>query len=361
MSRSLIPIAVGASLFAGAVNADVPSVVADITPIHSLVAQVMQGVGEPSLIVAPGASAHEYSLRPSEASALQDADVVFWVGPELTPWLEDAVATLAGDASVIGLFDLETTTVLPVRENALFEAHDHDHGAGHAEAADHEVHDGHDHASHDDDHAAQDQHGSEHVHAEETKTQDHDDRAHSGHDEEDHAGHEHAGNDPHAWLSPKNGAVWLTAIADALASADPDNAAAYHANAAAARDELTLLSAEINMVLDPVRGRNFVVFHDAYQYFEAAFDFPASGAISVSDASDPSPARISEIQDHIADRNISCVLSEPQFDPGIVSAVVDGSGAQTGVLDPLGADLEPGPEFYRLFLRRLATSLADCL
>jgi zinc transport system substrate-binding protein len=310
----------------------------------------MQGVGEPSLIVAPGASPHEYSLRPSEATALQDADLVFWVGPELTPWLEGAVDTLAGEAAVIGLFDLEATTVLPVRETALFEAHDHDHGAGHAEGSDHEEH----------------------------EQEDHDDHAHSAHDHEDHAedahandqhtaqesahtGHDHAGNDPHAWLSPKNGAVWLTAIADALASADPDNADTYRANAAAARDELTMLSAEISTILDPVRNRNFVVFHDAYQYFEAAFDFPASGAISVSDASDPSPARISEIQDRIADRNISCVLSEPQFDAGIVSAVMAGSEAQTGVLDPLGADLTPGPEFYNRLLRRLATSLADCL
>lgn len=350
MSRSLIPIAVGVSLFAGTVNAEMPRVVADITPIHSLVAKVMQGVGEPSLIVAPGASPHEYSLRPSEATALQDADLVFWVGPELTPWLEGAVDTLAGEAAVIGLFDLEATTVLPVRETALFEAHDHDHGAGHAEESDHEEH----------------------------EQEDHDDHAHSAHDHEDHAedahandqhtgqesahtGHDHAGNDPHAWLSPKNGAVWLTAIADALASADPDNADTYRANAAAARNELTMLSAEISTILDPVRNRNFVVFHDAYQYFEAAFDFPASGAISVSDASDPSPARISEIQDRIADRNISCVLSEPQFDAGIVSAVMAGSEAQTGVLDPLGADLTPGPEFYNRLLRRLATSLADCL
>lgn len=359
MSRSLIPIAVGASLFAGTVNAEMPRVVADITPIHSLVAQVMQGVGEPSLIVDPGASPHEYSLRPSEASALQDADLVFWVGPELTPWLEGAVDTLAGEAAVIGLFDLEATTVLPVRETALFEAHDH--GTGHAEEADHEEHDGHDQG-----------------HADEAKEEDHDDHAHSEHDQEDHAedahandqhkgqesahtGHDHAGNDPHAWLSPKNGAVWLTAIADALASADPDNADTYRANAAAARDKLTMLSAEINTIFDPVRNRNFVVFHDAYQYFEAAFEFPASGAISISDASDPSPARISEIQDRIADRNISCVLSEPQFDPGIVSAVMAGSEAQTGVLDPLGADLAPGPEFYNRLLRRLATSLAECL
>lgn len=162
-------------------------------------------------------------------------------------------------------------------------------------------------------------------------------------------------------MSPDNGAAWLNAIAARLSAADPDNADAYFANAAAGRDELATLREEINGILDPVRGRNFIVFHDAYQYFEAAFDFPASGAIAVSDASDPSPARIAEIQARVAEQGVSCVLSEPQFDPGIVAAAMDGSEARTGVLDPLGADDAPGPDLYGTVLRNLATVLADCL
>jgi len=167
--------------------------------------------------------------------------------------------------------------------------------------------------------------------------------------------------DPHAWLSPDNAAVWLDAIAAELSSADPDNAGTYFGNAAAAKEELASVSAEINATLEPMRGMSFVIFHDAYQYFETAFDFPASGAISLSDATDPSPARIAEIQGRVAEEGIECVLSEPQFNPGIVATVMDRTEANTAVLDPLGSDLEPGPDLYPQLLRNLATSLAGCL
>ena len=365
MSRNLMPLSVAASLLGGTALADVPSVAVDIAPVHSLVARVMQDVGEPSLIVAPGASPHEYNLRPSEAAALQDADLVFWVSPDLTPWLDGAIETLAGDASVTELLEVDGTTELPFREGALFEAHmhgDEDHGDHDHEAHDHDnEHDGHDHDdhAHDEGHDGHDEHGHEdHGHEEHADEKEHGDEEHADHG---HEGHDHGDHDPHAWLSPDNGAVWLNAIAAQLSAADPDNAGAYFANAAAGREELAALSAEINGILDPVRGRNFIVFHDAYQYFEAAFDFPASGAISVSDASDPSPARIAEIQARVEEQGVTCVLSEPQFDPGIVDAVMDGSEANTGVLDPLGSDLKPGPDLYGNVLRNLATALADCL
>lgn len=375
MSRNLISLSVAATLLAGTALADTPSVAADIAPVHSLVARVMQGVGEPSLIVAPGATPHEYSLRPSEAGALQEADLVFWVSPDLTPWLADAIENLAGGAAVTELLEVEGTTELPFRESALFEAHDHggkDHGDHDAHAQDDEHddhgHDDHGHEDHGhDEHAEQDDHDHDgHAHDDDHEHDDHghDDDEHEKHSEQDHAGHEghdHGEHDPHAWLSPDNGAVWLNAIAAQLSAADPDNAGAYFANAAAGREELAALSAEINGILDPVRGRNFIVFHDAYQYFETAFDFPASGAISVSDASDPSPARIAEIQARVAEQGVTCVLSEPQYDPGIVAAVMDGSEANTGVLDPLGSDLDPGPDLYGNVLRNLATALADCL
>lgn len=330
MSRNLLPLSLTASILAGTALAEVPAVSVDIAPVHSLVARVMADVGTPDLIVAPGASPHEYSLRPSEAQSLQDADLVVWTGPDLTPWLGDAVTTLAGDAQVVTLSELDVTTTLPIRESALFEAHDHAHGD--------DDHGGHDHADHED-------------------HEDHEDQA----DHEDHDDHAHGSTDPHIWLSPDNAAAWLTVIADTLSAADPDNAEAYAANAAAAREELATLSQEITGILDPVRGQNFIVFHDAYQYFEDSFDFPASGAISISDATDPSPARIAEIQSRVKGQGVTCVLSEPQFNPGIVSAVMDGTDANTGTLDPLGSDLEPGPKLYPNMLRNLATALAGCL
>ena len=413
MSRYLIPLAATASILTGAAMADVPRVAVDIAPVHSLVTRVMEGVGTPSLIVQPGASPHEYNLRPSEAQALQDADLVFWIGEDLTPWMENSIETLAGDAAVTTLLDADGTRLLEFREGALFEAHshgdeehadedDHDHEAhsedghddhDHEDHADEEAHEHEEHAGgndHDhDEHAEADDHDHGHAHG------DHDHEAHSedghdDHDHEDHAdeeaheheehaggndhdhdehaeaddhdhGHAHGAHDPHAWLSPENAASWLNVIAAQLSAADPENAGTYFANAAVAREELSAVSAEVNAILDPVRDGRFIVFHDAYQYFETAFDFPASGAISIGDATDPSPARIAEIQERIADEGIQCVLSEPQFDPGLVATVMEGADANTSVLDPLGSNLETGANLYPQLLRNLANALADCL
>ena len=321
MSRKLFALSLTATLMGGAAYADTPQVAVDIAPVHSLVARVMDGIGKPDLIIQSGASPHEYSLRPSEASALQAADLVFWIGPDLTPWLTDTIGTLASDAVVTELMEADGTIELEFREGALFEAHDH---------------------GDDDDH---DDHGDDDDH----------DEAESGHE-----GHDHGAHDPHAWLSPKNAMNWLNVIAGRLSAVDPDNAGAYFANAAAGRTEIETLIGEVTATLDPVRGGQFIVFHDAYQYFEMDFDFPASGAISVSDASDPSPARIAKIQARIAEQGIDCVLAEPQFNPGLVATVLDGTDAQTGILDPLGSDLEPGPAFYPQLIRNLSTALAGC-
>ncbi|GAB5446267.1 zinc ABC transporter substrate-binding protein [Gymnodinialimonas sp.] len=391
MSRKLLSLSAMASLMGGTAIADVPSVAVDITPVHSLVARVMDGVGTPNLVIQPGASPHEYSLRPSEAAALQDADLVFWMGEGLTPWMEDAVETLAEDADVTTLLEADGTLLLDFREGALFEAHDHDHGDhddhddhghGDEEEHDHEEHaegEDHDHEEHDhEEHSEDEEHGhedhdhdhEEHEHEEHAEADehghdehDHDEHGHDEHDHDEHAhdDHGHGAHDPHAWLSIENASTWLNLIAAELSSADPENAGTYFANAAAAREEMAALSAEINATLDPVRGGSFIVFHDAYQYFETDFDFPASGAISLSDATDPSPARIAEIQGRIQEEGVDCVLAEPQFNPGIVEVVLDGTEANTGVIDPLGAELEPGPDLYPQLLRNMATTLADCL
>ncbi len=358
MSRKLFSLSLGACLLSGTALAEVPRVAVDIAPVHSLVARVMEGVGTPDLVIQPGGSPHEYSLRPSEAAALQEADVVVWVGPDLTPWMVSAVETLAGDATRVTLMEVEGTTLLEFREGALFEAHVHgdgDHGHGHGDHHDHDHGHGHD-AAHDHDH------DHDHGAYAEAGHHDHDHEAHAEDGHHDH-GHDHAhgAHDPHVWLSPANAALWLDVIAARLSEADPANAATYAANAAAGRAELDALVAEVGGMLDPVRDLRFVVFHDAYQYFETAFDIPASGAITLSDATDPSPARIAEIQARVAQEGIACVLSEPQFDPGLVATVMDGTAARTSVLDPLGSDLEPGPALYPQLLRNLATALSDCL
>lgn len=336
MSRKLLALIVAGSLLPVVGHADVPRVAADIGPVHSLVARVMQDIGEPELVIPPGASPHEYSLRPSQAAALQEAELVFWVGADLTPWFQGAIEALAGDARVIALLDAEGTRVLDMREDPAFEVHSHGEG-----------HDDHGHAAA---HGAQDDGASVDHHG-------HDDDGHHDHTHSD----AHAARDPHAWLSPENAGLWLDTIAGALSLADPGNAAAYAANAAAGRAELAAVSGEVAEILRPVRGRHFIVFHDAYRYFETYFDFPASGAISLSDSADPGPGRIAAIQDRVAEQGVHCVLAEPQFNPGLVATVMEGTAARTGILDPLGSDLEPGPALYPQMLRNLAHALAECL
>ena len=346
MSRELLTLSLTAALMGGAAYAGTPQVAVDIAPVHSLVARVMDGVGTPDLIIQPGASPHEYSLRPSEAAALQNADLVFWIGPDLTPWLTDTIETLAPDAAVTTLLEVDGTIELEFREGALFEVHDKHEEDEHGDD---------DHKEDDNDHAdeAHDDHEEE----------GHDDHSDDDHDDEEagHDEHEHGDHDPHAWLSPQNAMTWMNVIAGQLSAADPDNAGAYFANAAAGRAEIKVLIGEITATLDLVRDGRFIVFHDAYQYFETDFNFSASGAISISDASDPSPARIAEIQDRIAEQGIDCVLAEPQFNPGLIATVLEGSNAQTGILDPLGSDLKPGSALYPQLIRNLSTALAGCM
>lgn len=406
--------------------AEVPRVSADIPPVHSLVAIVMGDLGQPDLLVQPGASPHGYAMRPSEARALNSADLVFWVGEGLEPWLEAPLEALASKARAVALAEVEGTRELPLRESAAFEPHDHDHGhadhaeghddhdhADHAEGhddhdhaehaeghddhghADHaEGHDDHDHAEHaeghdDHDHADNAEGHEDHDHAEHAEGHDghdhadhaegHDDHdhaehaeGHDGHDHADHAdgheghdhaehAHDHGGQDPHVWLDPANALVWLDVIAAELAALDAENAETYRANAEAGKAEIEAAMADVSAELEPVRGRPFVVLHDAYQYFESHFDFAAAGSIRLADGSDPSPSRIREIRARVEEQEIACAFSEPQFNAALIDTVFRGTDATTGVLDPIGVDLEPGPDLYPQLIRGLGSSLADCL
>ena len=322
MSRKLITISTILTLMSTSVMADVPNVAADIAPVHSLVSRVMDGIGAPKLVVQSGASPHGYRLRPSEAKALQDADLVFWMGEKLTPWLDGALKTLASKASITTLMDQEGVILHDFRESVLFEAHDH---SDHDDEKDHDDHDDHG-----------------------------DDKDHDDHDD-------HGGHDPHAWLSPENAKLWLNIIASKLSVSDPENAATYFMNAAAGQTEIEEMITEVSATLKPVQGGKFVVFHDAYQYFENDFDFYASGAISLSDASDPSPARVAKIQKRIRDEGIQCVLAEPQFKRGLVATVMEGSEATASVIDPMGADLKTGPKLYTQLIINMAKTLRNCL
>ncbi|AXT36904.1 zinc transporter (plasmid) [Phaeobacter sp. LSS9] len=335
---------------ATAAFAEVPAVATDITPVHGLVSRVMQGVGTPDLVVPPGASPHSHSMRPSEARALDQADFVFWVGPMLTPWLEGPIATLASDATVIALLDAEATQQLMVRESVQF-------GQGHHDGHSDDHHDGHDDDHADDDH---DGHDDEHHDGDHAVEHDKDHDAETAHADEHGHSHEAGSLDPHAWLMAENGSAWLQVIAEALAAADPENAALYMRNAAEGQAEIATAAAEIATKLDVVAGKPFVVFHDAYQYFETGFGIEAAAAISLSDASDPSPARIAEVRTIVQEMKVRCVLSEPQFNSGLVATVLDGTDAGTAVVDPLGVTLEPGPQFYPQLLTSVGEAIAGC-
>jgi len=333
---------------AGLAHAEVPRVATDIAPIHSLVSMIMQGAGSPDLIIPPGASPHSYAMRPSEARAVAKADLVVWVGPSLAPWLEEPMSSLAQGAERLTLQQVEGIRLLTNRSGVAFEAHDHGDHEGH------EDHDGHD------DHAEHDDHEG-HDHADHA---DHDDHDHDAHEEADaHAGHNHAPGalDPHIWLDPQNAVVWLDAIAASLSAQDPENAALYADNAAQAQAQLVDLQADIQAELTPLRGQKFVVFHDAYHYFEARFDVEASAAISLSDGAAPSAARLAEVRDVVKDTQAACVFTEPQFNAGLVDALQDGTALKSASLDPIGAALEPGVDMYPALLRDLAAAFSSCL
>ncbi|MEW9918508.1 zinc ABC transporter substrate-binding protein [Marimonas sp. MJW-29] len=309
---------------ASPLHAEAPRVATDIAPVHSLVAQVMQGVGEPDLVIPPGASPHGYAMRPSEARALGAADLVVWVGPALTPWLEEPLDSLAPHARRLSLMEGQGLTLLPFREGAAWEdAHDHGH--------DDHGHDDHAHEKH--------EHGHDHGHSE----------THHGY------------ADPHLWLDPVNGAQALALIAGALADADPENADRYHANARAGQDRLAALTQELAATLEPVSGRPFIVFHDAFHYFEARFGIEARGAVSAGDAAEPGAARISELRAHLAKTEAKCAFSEPQMNVGVLETVIEGQGTRVAVLDPLGSSLPLGPDLYPDLLGALAATMVSCL
>ncbi|NUH64636.1 zinc ABC transporter substrate-binding protein [Sulfitobacter sp. S0837] len=355
MFRFTLPAAVLVATSAP-VWAEAPAVATDIAPVQALVAQVMAGVGAPALIVPPRASPHGYAMRPSEARALSGADLVVWVGPALTPWLAEPLTTLAGNAEHLELMSQPGTQVLAFRQGARFEAHDHGaEGVPHGADA---------HEEHEEDHAHDDAGHAGHAHDDADYARHAEDGAdHEGHahDVADHAGHTHEGVDPHVWLDPRNGQLWLGEIAGALAELDPENAAQYRANAAAAQAELVELETEIAERLAPVKDQPFIVFHDAYHYFEARFDIEAIGAISENDARAPGAARVAALREMVQDSGVKCVFAEPQFNPGLIAAVSEGQGVKTGTLDPIGAELTPGATLYSDLLRGMAESMAACL
>lgn len=341
----------------GATADTAPRVVATIAPIHSLVSMVMAGVGTPDLLIPATTSEHDMALRPSQAALLARADLVVRVGAGLERELDSAIANLAPHAVVVDIAQMPGIETLSLRNSALFEPHDHEGHDAHAQA-DHD----HDHPAEgaaapkadDDDHDHDYGHGHGHAPASQTGAE-----AHHGHADDTDAGG--AAIDPHVWLDPANGRAILAALAQTLAQADPAQADAYRANAAAGQAALATLEMELAATLAPVQGRAFFVFHDAYHYFENRFGIEATGAIALHDVTLPGAQRLSQIRAALAQSQAVCVFAEPQLPDDLVATVVEGTRARTGILDPLGTGLDVGPDLYPDLLRALARSLVTCL
>ena len=296
-----------------------PQVIVTIKPIHSLVAMVMQGVAEPKLLIASGASPHTYSLRPSDAQTLQQADLVFWVGDGLETFLEKPLKALPQNARVVALAEAPAITLLPYRSSAGWEPHVH--GAADSETP-HEHEESH---AHDDD-------------------------------------HEHHNTDMHIWLDPENAQAIVRAVAAALSEADPSHAAIYNSNAEAALSRLQALDGTLRRTLEPLAGRPYVVFHDAYQYLEHRYGLTPVGSITVDPDRQPSARRVATIRQSITERGAVCVFSEPQFSPKLIPTLIEGTTARTGTLDAEGGPTVPaGPDAYVVIMLNLADALRRCL
>jgi zinc transport system substrate-binding protein len=274
-----------------------PRVLATIKPIHSLAAAVMRGAGTPELLIGGAFSEHSYALKPSDARKIAASQIVFEVGPDLETYLVAPLPALAPAAKVVALENAPGVRRLAARKGGLWEDDGDDDGP----------------------------------------------------------------SDPHVWLDPENAIAMTRAIAAVLAKADPAHAALYAANATASIAGLKALEKQIAARVAPVRGRPYLVFHDAYHYFEKRFGLSAAGSVTVAPDRPVGPGRIVALHARIKAGGIVCIFREPQFSPALIDTLAEGAPVKIGVLDPLGAELTPGPGLYPALLRGIADSLAGCL
>jgi zinc transport system substrate-binding protein len=296
-------------------NADI-KVVTSIKPIHSLASYLMDGVGKPDLIADGYASPHAFAMKPSHAKMLQNADLIFWVGEDLESFLEKPLNSVAKKAEKIELMEIKGLNKLEFRERNIFEERD-DHG-----------HDEH----------------KEHGHKEDK------------HD--DHQGHAHGEHDPHIWLDPMNAKVILSEMAEHLIENDQKNEAKYKENLKKAHKDLDKLTKKVKSELE--KDFKSIVFHDAYQYFEKRFDINILGAFTVNPDVMPGAEQLAKIREVIEHDKVSCIFSEPQFNPDIIKAVAKDTNVETGVIDPLGATLNPGKDLYFDLIENMSKSFKGC-
>jgi len=316
----IISTLIGLLIFSTLAKAEL-KVVTSIKPIHSLASYIMDGVGSPGLIVDGYNSPHSFQLKPSHAKMLEQADIIFWIGEDLENFLEKPLDTIAKKAEKIELLEIKNIKKLKFRERNIFEEHE-----------------GHDDHGHD------------------AKKEEHDDHGHDAKKEEhdDHEEHGHGEYDPHIWLDPINAKIILNEITEHLIENDSKNASTYKSNLTKALAKIDKLI--IDVITETNKDLTYVVFHDAYQYYENRFNVNILGAMTVNPDVMPGAEQIHEIHEVIEHDNVSCILSEPQFNPDIIKSIAKDTSVKTGVLDPLGANLKPGKNLYFDLIRNMSSS-----
>ena len=303
-------------------------VVTTIKPLHSLISSVMDGVGEPSLIIEGTNNPHTFVFKPSHAQMLEEADLVFWIGEDLEAFMEKPLESLAKDAQIISFMELGSIEKLKFREENVFD--DHDDHDGHKDD-DHDDHDDHD--GHEDEHEGHDDHAG-------------------------HEGHNHGEFDAHIWLDPMNAKEMVHEIAHELSELDPSNKETYEANANRALKSLDKLIEDVDKAVP--KDISYIVFHDAYQYFEKRFGVSSAGALTLNPDVLPGAKQIADVQDLISDKGIKCIFSEPQYNPKIIETLASDMNISTGIMDPLGAYLEKGNTMYEELIKEISNSIKKC-
>lgn len=337
------------TVLAAPLAAEAPRVIVDIPPIHSLTAQVMEGIGAPELLTQPGANPHGHALRPSEAQRLQEADLLIWVGPRLSPWLGAAKDEMAPNAHSLALIKADGIELLEKRG-----AHDHHHGDEHAHEGEH-AQGGHG-DKHDEDHAHD---GDDHEHEDQHAHDDHGHKDEDKHEHEDHAEASDARIDPHIWLSPDNAIVALGLIAEELAEHDTANAESYRANASAAIEALRAQVADIETRMANISDKEYLTAHDAYQYFEARFGLTSHAALTDSDDKNAGPAHLRDVLSNSP--GLGCLVSEPGTPAATIRLVTETLGIPAVEIDPLGTELPVGAAQYNTLLETMAKGFEKCL
>ena len=320
-------ICTGVNVFA----TETTGVISTIQPINSLVSAVIGNTGKSITIIPSEQSPHDFKLKPSDVKVLQNGNIIFYVSNHLESSITKVFKNLPKNIKLINLMEESGVNHLAIRDNDAWERHDH-HG--------HDDHDDHDkHGKKHDDHDDHDKHGKKH--------DDHDD-----HEKED---------DVHVWLSPDNAIKIVQKVNKVLSLYFPENSKIYNDNTTKFIDKIRNLKMELVKELSPIKNKPYIVFHDAYQYFEKTFELNAVGSVALEGDIASSPKQISIIKDKIVKSKASCVFQEPQFDSKLVKIVVEGTNAKTGTLDPLGVNITGNKDFYLQLLTNMAKSLKECL